>query len=295
MTRVLLLLLDDDGFRREEQRGDRRGVLKRRARHLRRVDDARLDEILVRVREGVVAELVVLARANFLEDDRAFTARVLHDHAERLLDGATDDVHADLLVGLVELERFQRLLRADERDAAARDDSLFDGRAGRVQRVFDAGLLLLHLGLGRGADVDHGHATGELRQTLLQLLLVVVRRGGVDRRADLLDAALDLRVLTTTVDDRGVVLVDDDALGAAEVGEDGVLELEADFLADDLTIRQDRDVGQHRLAAIAEARRLDGGDAKRAAELVYVDRGARTTVDVLGDDEQGLAELRDLL
>ncbi len=35
--------------------------------------------------------------------------------------------------------------RADERHAAARDDALFDGRAGRVERVLDAGLLLLHL------------------------------------------------------------------------------------------------------------------------------------------------------
>ena len=44
-------------------------------------------------------------------------------------------------------------------------------------------------------------------------------------------------VLAGAVDERRVVLVDDDALGAAEVREDGVLELEADFLADDLTVR----------------------------------------------------------
>src|SRR5437764_11189290 len=145
VTRLLLLLLDDDRFRREKERGDRRGVLERRARHLRRVDDTRLDEILVRVREGVVAELVVLAGAHLLEDDGALTTRVLHDHAERLLDGATDDVDADLLVGLVELEALQRLLRADERDAAAGDDPFLDSRSRRVQRVFHSRLLLLHL------------------------------------------------------------------------------------------------------------------------------------------------------
>ena len=164
-----------------------------------------------------------------------------------------------------------------------------------VQRILDARLLLLHLGLGRGTDVDDGDATGELGQTLLQLLLVVVRRGGIDRGPDLLDAALDLRVLTGPVDDGRVVLVDDDALGAAEVRDHRVLELEADFLADDLTVGQGRDVAEHRLAAIAEARRLDGGDAQRAAELVHDQRGERLTVDVLGDDEQGLAQLRDLL
>ena len=85
-----------------------------------------------------------------------------------------DDLDADLLVGFLQLEALERALSADQRHTAAWDDALFHGRAGRVQRVFDAGLLLLHLGFGRGADVDDGHATGELRETLLELLLVVV-------------------------------------------------------------------------------------------------------------------------
>ena len=38
-------------------------------------------------------------------------------------------------------------------DAAAGDDAFFYGRAGGVERVFDAGLLFLHLRFGRGADV----------------------------------------------------------------------------------------------------------------------------------------------
>ena len=65
---------------------------------------------------------------------------------------------------------------ADERHAAAGDDALLDGRAGRVQRVLDARLLLLHLDLGRRADVDDGDAADELREALLELLAVVVAR-----------------------------------------------------------------------------------------------------------------------
>jgi hypothetical protein len=86
-----------------------------------------------------------------------------------------------------------------------------------MQGVFDAGLLLLHLGLGGGADLDHRNAAGELGQPLLQLLAVVVRGGLLDLGADLLDAALDRLRIAGAVDDGGVVLVDDDALGAAEV------------------------------------------------------------------------------
>ena len=94
-------------------------------------------------------------------------------------------LHAEALL-VVDLELLERRLRADERHAAAGDDALFDGRAGRVERVLDAGLLLLHLGLGRRADLDHRDAADELRQALLELLAVVVAGGVLDLRADLL-------------------------------------------------------------------------------------------------------------
>jgi hypothetical protein len=46
-----------------------------------------------------------------------------------------------------------------------------------VQGVLDAGLLLLHLDLGRGTDVDDGDAARELGEALLELLAVVVAGG----------------------------------------------------------------------------------------------------------------------
>ena len=122
--------------------------------------------------------------------------------------------------------------RAQQRDAAAGDDALLDRRAGRVHRVLDARLLLLHLGLGRRADLDDRDAADELRQPLLQLLAVVVGGGLLDLRADLLDAALDAPSLAGALDDRRVVLVDGDLLGPAEVLELDVLELDAEVLGD---------------------------------------------------------------
>ena len=54
---------------------------------------------------------------------------------------------------------------------------------------------------------------------------------------------------------------------------------------------QDRDVLEHRLAAIAEAGRLDGRDLEAAAQLVDDQRRQRLALDVLGDDQQRLAGL----
>ena len=139
-----------------------------------------------------------------------------------------------------ELELVERRLRAEQRDAAAGDDALFDGRARRVQRVLDAGLLLLHLDLGRRADLDDRDAADELGEALLELLAVVVAGGVLDLRADLLHARLDVGLLAGAVDDRRVVLVDRDALGAAEVLERDVLELEAEVLGDRLAAGEDR-------------------------------------------------------
>ena len=92
-------------------------------------------------------------------------------------------------------------------------------RGSRAERVLDAGLLLLHLDLGGGADIDDGDTAGELGQALLELLAVVVGGGLLDLAPDLLDPALDVGPLAGALDDRCVLLGDDDALGLPEVVE----------------------------------------------------------------------------
>ena len=65
-----------------------------------------------------------------------------------------------------------------------------------------------------------------------------------------------------------------------------VLELDAEVLGDHRAAGQDRDVFEHRLAAIAEARRLDRRDLEAAAQLVDDQGRQRLALDVLGDDER---------
>ena len=124
-------------------------------------------------------------------DDGAVMARILGDLADRRLQRLADDVDAAGLVVIGALEALERLGGVEQRDAAAGDDAFLDRGAGRVERVVDAVLALLHLDLGRAADLDHGNAAGELGQALLELLLVVVAGGVLDLRADRLDPALD--------------------------------------------------------------------------------------------------------
>ena len=118
--------------------------------------------------------------------------------------------------------------------AATGDDAFLDGCTSGRDGVLDAVLLLLQLDLGGCADLDDGNAAGQLGEALLQLLAIPVAVGVVDLGLDLVDPAGDLVLLTATIDDGGVVLGDDDALGLAEQVEGDVLELQADLFADDL-------------------------------------------------------------
>src|ERR1700736_3359791 len=178
-----------------------------------------------------------------------------------------------------------------QRNAAARHDAFLNRRTGRMHRVINAILALLDLDFGRAADADHRDAACELGQTLLQLLTVVVRGGFLDLRLDLLNARFDVGLLAGAVDDGGVLLVDHHLLGATEHGEGDVLELDAEIFRDRLTTGQNCDVLQHGLAAIAEARSLDGRDLQTAAQTVDDEGGESFAFDVFRDDDERLAGL----
>ena len=97
------------------------------------------------------------------------------------------------------------------------------------------------------------------------------------------------------VGDRGRVLGDDDPAGLAQDVQPDLVELEPDLGGDDLGAGDDREVLQERLAAVAEERRLDRDGGEGLADRVDDQRGQRLAVDVLGDDDQRLAGLDDLL
>ena len=63
-------------------------------------------------------------------------------------------------------ELLQSLDSAQQRNAAARQDTFLNRGAGCMHGVIDAVLALLHLDLGRAADAEHRDAAGELGQSL---------------------------------------------------------------------------------------------------------------------------------
>ena len=64
-----------------------------------------------------------------------------------------------------------------------------------------------------------------------------------------------------------------------------------EVFADDLAAGDDRDVLEHGLAAIAEARCLHGRNLEAAAQLVDDERGQSLTLDLFRDDEERTSSL----
>src|SRR5712664_636180 len=288
---VLLRHFGHHGFGGDQQRRDRGRVLDRHTHDLGRVDDALGDQVDVFAGLGVEAIGVLILLEDLADDDGTVLARVDRDLAGWIRQRLTDDLDAGLLVVVLGAKPLEVLGGTEQGDAAARHDAFFNRRTGRMHRVINAVLALPDLDLGRAADADHRDAACELRQTLLQLLTVVVRGGFLDLRLDLVDAGLDVGLLAGAVDDGGVLLVDHHLLGATEHGERDVLHLDAEIFRDRLAAGQNCDVLQHGLAAIAEARGLDSGNLEAAAQTVDDEGGESFAFDVFRDNHKRLAAL----
>src|SRR5215217_4647129 len=290
-----LLGLGHYDVRGHDEAADGGRVLQGAPRYHGRVRHAGRDEVLVLALEGVEAHVAGLG-ADLVHHDGAIGPGVARDLADWLLQRAVDDPGAGALVAVEGIDQVGHgLLRVQEGHATAGNDALFQGGPGRGERVLDAVLLLLELRLGRGADLDDGHAAGQLREPLLQLLAVEVRVGGLDLGADLVDPARDPLGLPSTVDDGGLVLGDDNLAGPTKLVELGVLELESELLGDDLATSKDGNVLEHPLAPVTEARRLDRGSVERATQLVDDQGRQRLTLHVLGEDEERTVGLHDLV
>ncbi len=129
----------------------------------------------------------------------------------------------------------------------------------------------------------------------LELLTIVVGGGISDFSADGLDAALDFGSLASTVNDGGVLFVDDNALTRAEVVDSEAFHLDAEVFGNNLATGEDSEVFQHGLAALAETGSLDSDNVQGAAQTVDNQSCQSFTFDVFSDDHQRLGHLGALL
>ena len=135
-----------------------------------------------------------------------------------------------LLIIVLALEVLQSLGRTDVCHAASWKISFLDCCTGRVQSILDTVFLLFHLHLSGSAHIEDSHTAGELSETLLKFLLVVIRSRSCNLLSDELDALSDVLLVSGAAYDSGVLLGDGDLLSLSEHLRGSVLESESSFL-----------------------------------------------------------------
>src|SRR6516162_2669901 len=283
----LLRLVCNHRLGGDQQTRNGSGVLQSGAHHFGRIDNTCLDEIFIFLGRGVEAERA-FAVLDLIENYGAVCAGIGSNPPQRFFKAFLNDADTNLfVVGYTQI--WQACRGAYQRDAAARNNAFFHRRSRCVERVFDTGLLFLHFDFGRSSHFDDRNSAGELRETLLQLFTIVIRRRLLDLGADLGDAAFDRRFLPRTFNYSGVILVNDHSFGAAEIFDRNVFQLYAKFLGNHLTIRENSDVLEHRLAPISETGGFDRDNLQSPTNLIDDKSGQRFAFHFFGDDQQRFA------
>ena len=137
-----------------------------------------------------------------------------------------------------------------------------------MKSVFNTCFLFFHFDFSRCTYLDHSNTTCQLRNALLELLAIIVRRGILDLNTNLAHATLNRISITRAVDERRVVFVHSDALGITEVLKTCALEIETNFFRNHRTAGQDSNVLEHRLTTIAKPWCFTCGYFNNAAHVV---------------------------
>ncbi len=146
-------------------------------------------------------------RAHGSNGHSAIAASVDGNLAQWLFQGTAQDVDTGLLVAGSNLHVVQHRNSGNQHGTTTGDDTLFDSGASRGERILDAVLLLFHLHFGSGANLNDADAASQFRQTLLQLLAIIVTGGLFDLSANLAHASLQLLLAPVALNDGRVIFV----------------------------------------------------------------------------------------
>src|SRR5699024_5552042 len=205
---------------------DGSGVLQGGAGHLGGIHNAVGNHVHILLCIGVVTVANLAAVADLLVHHGAIHAGILRNLTDRSLESHGDDPGAGLLVAGQGLDQLLHSGNGvDLSGTAAGHDAFLHGCTGSIQSVLHPELLLLHGNLGLGTNLDYSHAAGQLGQTLLELLPVIVGGGGGDGSPDGVSPVSNSLSVACAVHDGGGVLGDHNLTAAAQVRQLGLGEL----------------------------------------------------------------------
>src|SRR5207302_1929553 len=138
------------------------------------------------------------------------------------------------------------------------NQALFHRGACSREGIFNARLSVLEFDFSAGSHLDQGHAARQLRQSLLELLTIIVAGRLRNLCPDLTNARLNGRLASLALNDGCMILGSHHMTSRTKVIECRAVEAATGLFTNDLPTSQDSDILQHLLAAITKARSFDG-------------------------------------
>mmetsp|Transcript_6046 Transcript_6046/g.17198 ORF Transcript_6046/g.17198 Transcript_6046/m.17198 type:complete len:498 (+) Transcript_6046:442-1935(+) len=206
-----------------------------------------------------------------------------------------DNVNSNLLVHVfgVFLDGFQFRRAVQQGLASSGNNAFFDGGAGSIQSINDAVFLFSDFHLGGTSYTNDGNTPGELGQSFLELLTLVVGFRRFDGVLDEFASFFDSFTVAGSSQNNGVVLVDFDLLASSQLFGSGAFQLHASFFGNDGSACEESQILHCSLAVVTESRSLYSTNLDSGSELVDHQGRQGFAFDVLGNNQQRALALDD--
>ena len=148
-----------------------------------------------------------MAFLNTLHDDSTFLPCICYNLSEGLFYGTAYNLDTCRLVIVLSVESIESTYSSEVGCTTAWDSTFLYGSTCSTEGIIHAILLLLHLYFAWCTDIEYSYTTGELSQTLLELLTIVVRGRIGNLSLDLCCTLTDSFLIACTVYDGCIILV----------------------------------------------------------------------------------------
>ena len=163
-----------------------------------------------------------------------------------------------------------------------------------MQCIFHACLTFFHFTFSRGTYVDFSNTTRKFRQAFFQFLTIVIACGVIDFTTQLIDAGFNIGLLTGTLDQGRVILVDDNVFGSSQICQFERIKFDSQCFKNGCTTGQNRNVFHHGLTAIAVARSFDSDTGEGTTQTVDHECRKGFAFDIFSNNQQWFALLSNL-
>ena len=279
-------------FRRNQQAGNRSRILQRRSDHFGRVNDTGFNHIGIFVGRRIITVVIIRTLQQLSGNNSPVNTGIFGNLTDRSLQSAANDIHADALILIGRLNLFQSLGRIQQSRAAAGNDAFLDRGARSVQRVVNTVFLFLDFNFGRTADFQHGNPAGQLAQTFLQLLAVIIGSRLFDFFFNLRLACFNRRFVAGTVNNRRIIFGNDNPLGRTQHINCRILKLHTQLFGNNLSAGQNCQILQNSLSSVAKAWSLNRADFQAASDTIDNQRRQSFAVNIFRYDKQCAAGLQ---